>query len=261
MNIQNLPRGDMTVKELFCPKQDALVFADWSQIEPRLTAYFMGRMGDTKLAEFIKTEGDAYMATAVGVYGKPADEVTKEERQTCKMVFLSLLYGAGNRRLSQSLGVSMAEASRIRDEFYGAWPEVPALLDGILRTYRRRGYIRTPWGRRLHPHADHAAINHLVQGSAADLMKQALVRAHKRLTMDGLLDSHIVATVHDEIIFDAGTEELPALTKEIIPQAVNDESINEIVPIVVDIEVSSTNWAEKVPLEEWNVRESQQAAA
>ena len=168
------------------------------------------------------------------MYHRPIEKITKEERQTCKTVFLSLLYGAGTRKLASSLGVQVAEAKRIRGEFYDAWPAVPELLSGILATYRKRGYIKTPWGRRLHPHSDHAAINHLVQGSAADLMKQALVSAH---------------VVHDELIFDGPTEDRRGLESMVIRPSMNDERINEVVPIVVDIEWSDTNWAEKRPLE------------
>jgi DNA polymerase-1 len=244
-----MPRTDKTVKRLFIPSEgNVFTFADWSQIEPRLTAYFMAKQGNPELAEFIRDAGDAYMATAVGVYHRPIENITKEERQTCKTVFLSLLYGAGTRKLASSLGVPVSEAKRIRAEFYDAWPAVPELLSGILATYRKRGYIKTPWGRRLHPHSDHAAINHLVQGSAADLMKQALVSAHVALA-EGEFATKLVATVHDELIFDGPPEERRGLESSVIRPSMTDERINEVVPIVVDIEWSDTNWAEKRPLE------------
>jgi len=242
-----MPRTDQTVKRLFIPSEgNVFTFADWSQIEPRLTAYFMAKQGNPELAEFIRDAGDAYMATAVGVYHKPVENITKEERQTCKTVFLSLLYGAGTRKLASSLGVGVKEAGRIREEFYAAWPAVPELLSGILATYRERGYIKTPWGRRLHPHSDHAAINHLVQGSAADLMKQALVSADAAITRGGF-ETRMVATVHDELIFDGPESEQQRLAAEVIRPSMNDDRVGAVVPIIVDIETSSTSWADKQP--------------
>lgn len=246
MNIQNIPRADKTIKRAFVPKLDAFLFADYSKIEPCLAAYFMAQCGDPTLRDKIATGEDVYTAIAQAYYGK--QKISEEERQLGKVVFLSLLYGAGRPSIMKTLGVDWDEAGKIIRRFHRAWPGIGVVQDRLLGVYERRGYIKTIAGRRLHPESEHKALNALIQGSAAEIMKRAAVRTHAWLR-EKKMTSHIVALIHDELMFDALRAELSALAAE-LPRLMDEPTISAVVPITIDIEVGLTSWADKVPYEE-----------
>lgn len=185
-------------------------------------------------------------------------EVTKEERQVWKRVFLAILYGAGPKRVRETWiaetgeDISQSEAKRIYDTFHKNWPAVRALQDSVIQMHNSRGYIRGITGRHLHMEdfGDYKLANKLIQGSAADLMKAALLRVDAWLLENPHVESRMVATVHDSIIFD-GPEDEVELLHEVIPMLMQDEIVHPVVPILVDHEVSSTSWAEKVPYDDW----------
>lgn len=248
MNWQNVPRDDKTIKRAVLSKRGALVFADYSQVEPRLTAYFAAKIGHPEFAERITSGIDSYTAVAQLITGK--EEVTPEERQDWKRTYLSLLYGGGVRTIQdQYPGISFSDAKGIIKTFHTNWPAVRALQNMVELTARDRGYIRTPWGRQLHPeeYGEHKLLNKLIQGSAADLMKQAILRVDERLRHHAF-EARMVSVVHDELILDAPVGEVDSLA-ELLPLWMTDPAdgvgINEVVPITAEVEWSTTSWADK----------------
>jgi DNA polymerase I len=261
MNFQNIPRSDKVVKAAFVPKLDAFLFFDYKQIEPRLLAFYLHSIGDTKLADTLNQGVDTYTAIVRGIYGK--EDLTDEERQTGKVLFLSLMYGGGIGTVMRQFGVEASEAKRMVEQFHRAWPGVRLLQGAIERRIDKRGYITTLYGRHLHPESPHKAINALIQGCAADIMRHALIRVHKELNggyeyVDGVwrnvepdpdkpqFKSHMVSVIHDEIIIDAVKDEIPYLA-ESVPKWMDCVQVTEVVPIYVDVEMSTTTWADKEP--------------
>lgn len=269
MNFQNIPRGLDVVKRAFVPKQGALSYFDYKQIEPRLLAYFLAKIGDTELADKLNAGLDPYTAIVAGIYGKDPDDLTDTERQTGKILFLSLMYGGGVRTVQRQFDLTYPFAKAMIRQFHDAWPGVRRLQDLTAATARSRGYIKTPWGRHLHPEVDgeHKLLNKLIQGSAADVMKAALIETDRWLQGDETwrVRSHMVSVVHDEIQLDGPVSELDLLHRA-IPRCMCElnpitAEIGEVVPILVDHEVTFTNWAEKQPYEEVATERSSAAAA
>jgi DNA polymerase-1 len=263
MNWQNIPRDDKTVKRAVVPKRGAFSFFDYGQIEPRLTAYFAAKIGHPEFAQQLRAGVDAYTAVAQLVTGK--DEVTPEERQDWKRTYLSLLYGGGVKTIQLQFGNSAAEARKIIKTFHANWPAVRELQDRVLRQHQRRGYIVGLDGRHLHMEefGEHKLLNKLIQGSAAGLMKQALLNIHRELRLErGLpVESRMVSVIHDEVILDGPVDELEWLHEAIPPLMVVREDVHEIVPIVVDHEVSTQTWADKVEYDEWLAATREEVAA
>lgn len=249
MNFQNIPRSDKVVKAAFIPKLDAFMFFDYKQIEPRLLAFYLHSIGDTTLTDVLNTGVDTYTAIVRGIYRK--EDLTDEERQTGKVLFLSLMYGGGIGTVMRQFGVAAPQAKRMVDEFHSAWPGVRLLAAAIEQRIARRGYITTLYGRHLHPESPHKAINALIQGCAADIMRHALIKVHNGLRED-CLHAHMVSVIHDEIIIDAPMDELPILAEK-VPQWMDCERVSKVVPIFVDIEWSTTTWADKQPYQEAHV--------
>lgn len=270
MNFQNIPRSDKVVKTAFVPKLDAFLFFDYKQIEPRLLAWYLHSIGDTKLADTLNQGVDTYTAIVRGIYRK--DDITDEERQTGKTLFLSLMYGGGIGTVMRQFDVSAAEAKRMVEQFHKAWPGVRLLQAAIERRIEQRGYITTLFGRHLHPESPHKAINALIQGCAADIMRHALIRVHYMLNEGQIVGlahgqhgdpngesycktirqpykSHMVSVIHDEIIIDAYRHEIRQLT-ESVPRWMDESRVSKIVPIYVDVEMSTTTWADKAPYRE-----------
>lgn len=256
MNFQNIPRDDKVVKRAFVPKRGAFSFFDYKAIEPRLVAYFVGKSGYPEFRDQIVAGVDPYTAVARLITGK--QEVTDEERQVWKRVFLAILYGAGPKRIRDTwieetkTEISFAEAKRIYKTFHTNWPAVRALQDGVVRKHDRRGYIKAINGRHLHmeEYGDYKLANKLIQGSAAEIMMSAVVRVWKYLRAHPEIESRMVSVIHDELIFD-GPEHEVELLHQIIPPLMVDELVNSYVPVLIDHEVSTTTWAEKKSYEEW----------
>jgi DNA polymerase I len=155
----------------------------------------------------------------------------------------------------------MQEAKNIVETFHWNWPAVKALQEKVIATHARRGYLTTPWGRHLHgeEHGEHKLLNKLIQGSAADLMKAALLKVDAWLQEHPEIESRMVSVVHDEIIFDGPEHEIPIL-HEVIPDLMRFDFLHSVIPIDVDHEVSVTNWGEKMSYEEWEATRAQAAA-
>lgn len=249
MNAQNIPRDDKTVKRAILPRLGALSLFDYKAIEPRLTAYYAEKIGHPAFAEQIRAGVDPYTAVAKLVTGK--DEITPEERDTWKRAYLSLMYGGGVTTIQEQFGGTKKAARGIINTFHDNWPAVSALQDMVLRVHAKRGYITSLHGRHLHmeQYGEHKLLNKLIQGSAADVMKAAIVRVHRNLRHADR-QSRMVSVIHDELIFDGPTYEVDWLHR-VIPPLMVDEIVNETIPVLVDHEVTTTSWADKVGYDEW----------
>lgn len=243
MNFQNIPRKDKVVKTAFRPKLDAFLLCDYKQIEPRLLAFYLASIGDDSLAAYIRSGVDPYSAIVSQFLGR--DEFTEEERHDAKTVFLSQMYGGGNKPVAEAFGCTWPEAARITRAFHEAWPGIRVLQAAIGKRVAERGYITTLWGRHLHPDSEHKYVNQLIQGCAADLMKSAAIKVG-RMLRERELDSHLVNLVHDELMLDVRRAELPFLAID-VPALMDHPPVSAVVPIGVDVEVAYDNWAEKVP--------------
>lgn len=191
-------------------------------------------------------------------------EVTAEERQDWKRTYLSLLYGGGVKTIQlQFPGISRAEAKSMIDTFHSNWPAVRELQNRVQRAHNKRGYIVGIDGRHLHMEefGEHKLLNKLIQGSAAGLMKQALLNVHRELRADPDMQTRMVSVIHDEIIFDGPVDELDALHEIVPPLMIVREDVSEIVPILVDHEVSTASWADKIDYDEWLAAAREEVAA
>lgn len=275
MNFQNIPRALKDVKRAFVPKQGAFSFFDYQKIEPRLLAYYLavapGIKDYTLVDVFADPTKNVYKEIVAPMLGKAVDDLEEEEYQRGKVQFLSLMYGGGARTIMDQFGLPYKDARKVVRSFHRAWPQIVELQESLLESHQRKGYIKTPWGRHLHmePYGEHKLLNKLIQGSAAHLIKRALIKIDAVLPEQDLiptvgyvslpgtaklnaldLKSHMVSVVHDEIILDGPEIELPEL-HVVIPPLMDDEIISAVVPIGVDHEVSLTNWAEKMDYSEW----------
>lgn len=242
MNVQNIPRADKVVKRGFVPKLDALLYFDYQQIELRLLAYYMARLGDESMAQAIIAGKDLHSESAIGALGLRVDSApTDEERQVGKTLNFSLVYGGGTPTIMRQLEVEYTTARKLLRKFHERWPGIQIVIATIDREIGTKGYIKTLFGRHLRPDSPHKRLNALVQGCAADLMRWALVSVDEGISQ---YESHLINVVHDELQIDARLAEVPELVK-IVPQLMTYQRVHEVVPIGVDCEWSKTNWADK----------------
>lgn len=240
MNVQNIPRSQKDVKRAFVPKLDAFFFFDYKAIEVRLLAYYLAKgIGDNSLATEIREGLDPHSVTAQGLFGRA--DISDEERQVGKTLNFSIIYGGGTPTIMRQLGVDYPEAKRLLKAYHETRPGIKLLNAKIATTLGERGYINNLYQRRLHVEEEHKALNALIQGSAADLMRDAVIRVDKFLSDKS---SHIVNIIHDEIMLDADKSEYDILVAS-IPRLMTNDEVSEVVPIEVDCEWSTTNWAEK----------------
>ena len=240
MNVQNIPRTQKDVKRAFVPKLDAFLFFDYKAIEVRLLAYYLIRgIGDESLRDEIVAGLDPHVETAKGIFGKSS--VTDEERQIGKTLNFSIIYGGGTPTIMRQLRVTYQEAKELLRGYHKTRPGIATLRDTVDSVLQERGYLINSHGRRLRVTDSHKGLNALIQGSAADLMRSAILEVSDALSG---YSSHIVNVIHDEIMIDASIDEVPFLISE-IPDKMTDDTISAIMPIEVDCEWSTTNWAEK----------------
>lgn len=270
MNWQNIPRDDKTVKKAVLPKRGAFSWFDYSQIEPRIFGYYcMAGLGDDSIVQVYSEGRDVYREIAARAYGKPYDSITESERQNGKVWFLMSLYGAGPKKVSEELKIPLAEARDFYTAFHEGWPQIrmlsnsppksgyhPNYVPGLIeRTVKQRGYIKTPYGRHLHPEkfGAHKMLNKLIQGTAADLGKFALrqIDAYLGNTVGSLpLATRMVTYIHDEVGFDGPIEEIDTL-HAVIPPLMKDTWLTDVIPVEVDHEISLESWADKIDYDDW----------
>jgi DNA polymerase-1 len=241
MNVQNIPRSQKDVKRAFVPKLDVFLFFDYKAIEVRLLAYYLAAgISDYSLATEINNGADPHTVTAQGLYDR--EDITDDERQAGKTLNFSIIYGGGAPTIMRQLNVSYKEARRLLNAYHRTRPGIKHLNTMLSDTMHTRGYIQSLYGRRLHVQEEHKALNALIQGSAADLMRDAVVRVNAELYTK--YASHIVNIVHDEIIIDADRNEIVTLVNT-IPTLMGNKTVEKFVNIETDCEISYTNWADK----------------
>lgn len=257
-NLQNIPvrgeRGREIRKAFIAQRPNTLLLsADYSQIELRIMAYISG---DEGLIAAFKAGHDIHAATAATLFGVPLEHVTPEMRRAAKVVNFGIMYGLQPFGLAQRLGISKSEAHRIIEQYFARYPRIRRYMDETIERARRLGYVETLCGRRryfptitsknatVRAAAERAAINAPIQGSAADMMKQAMLALHRRLRTEGLRVMMILQ-VHDELLFEAPEEEIPLLEELVRVEMQNALPLGDV-PIVVDIGVGR-NWEEAHP--------------
>lgn len=254
-NLQNIPirtPQGARVREAFVPRDEnyVLLAADYSQIELRLIAEMSG---EEAMLEAFKSGKDVHSATAARVFDVPYEEVTREQRYRAKTVNFALIYGAGATNLSQQLNIKRSEAKELIDQYFNRYPDLKGYMDGIVEKARKDGYVKTLMGRRrylrdidsrngvLRSHAERNAVNTPVQGTAADMIKIAMVRINDVFEKEKF-KSKMILQVHDELVFDAHKEEL-----ETIKPIIEEHMVNAIpdlsVPILVEMG-EGKNWRE-----------------
>ncbi len=253
-NLQNIPvRTDFgrQIRTCFVPLEQGQKFlsADYSQIELRLLAHLSG---DENLIEAFCSGADFHTSTAARVFDVPVDEVTPELRSRAKAVNFGIVYGQQAFGLSQSLGIPFGEAKDMIDRYFEVYPGVRTYLDNTVAQAKECGYAETMFGRKRHikelsarnaqqrAFGERTAMNHPMQGSAADIIKLAMTKVQRRL-MDGDFQAKLILQVHDELDFSVPNEEL-----ESISALVKDTMTNIVqlrVPLVVDVSFGDT-WAD-----------------
>ncbi|MBR3640702.1 MAG: DNA polymerase I [Oscillibacter sp.] len=224
-NLQNIPtRTDLgsEIRRMFVPaKGCVLVDADYSQIELRLLAHMAG---DAAMREVFLAGGDFHTDTAAKVFGVPREAVTPELRRRAKAVNFGIVYGISAFSLSQDIGVSVAEAKEYMDAYFATFPAVQAYMTAVVEKAKETGYVETLFHRRrdlpelkssnfnLRAFGERVALNMPIQGTAADVMKLAMIAVWKRLKRE-LPAAKLVLQVHDELIVECPEEDAEACAK------------------------------------------------
>ena len=252
-NLQNIPtRSELgrTVKTAFSAGEGSVFLAvDYSQIELRLLAHLSG---DEHLVRAFNEGEDFHAETAARVFGVPVSEVTPDLRSRAKAVNFGIVYGQQAYGLSQSLHTSMAEARDMIDRYYEAYPGVRTFLDNVVARAKQTGYAETMYGRRRHipelkaknpqlrGFGERTAMNHPMQGTAADIIKIAMARVSRRLEEEGFA-AHMILQVHDELDFECPVDEVEALTAMV--RDVMEHVVELRVPLIAEASTGIT-WAD-----------------
>lgn len=252
-NLQNIPtRSELgrTVKTAFSAGEGSLFLAvDYSQIELRLLAHLSG---DEHLVRAFNEGEDFHAETAARVFGVPVSEVTPDLRSRAKAVNFGIVYGQQAYGLSQSLHISMAEARDMIDRYYEAYPGVRTFLDNVVARAKKTGYAETMYGRRRHipelkaknpqlrGFGERTAMNHPMQGTAADIIKIAMARVSRRLEEEGFA-AHMILQVHDELDFECPVDEVERLTAMV--RDVMEHVVDLRVPLIAEASTGIT-WAD-----------------
>jgi DNA polymerase-1 len=255
-NLQNIPvRTDRgrEIRKAFIPRdeQHVIVSADYSQIELRIVAAISG---DPNMCEAFKQGKDIHTATAAKVYSIDENDVTKEMRYKAKSVNFGIIYGQGAFGLSENLKISRAEAKEIIENYKKQFPNIQQYMDKQMRFAQTNGYVETLLGRKrwlkdinsanftVRSYAERNAINMPIQGTAADMIKIAMIKIHNEFKQHGF-KSKMILQVHDELVFDACKDEVEAIKPIII------ECMQSALPLPNDVPASAEigvgiNWLE-----------------
>lgn len=252
-NLQNIPtRSELgrTVKTAFSAGEGSVFLAvDYSQIELRLLAHLSG---DEHLVRAFNEGEDFHAETAARVFGVPVSEATPDLRSRAKAVNFGIVYGQQAYGLSQSLHISMAEARDMIDRYYEAYPGVRTFLDNVVARAKQTGYAETMYGRRRHipelkaknpqlrGFGERTAMNHPMQGTAADIIKIAMARVSRRLEEEGFA-AHMILQVHDELDFECPINEVERLTAMV--RDVMEHVVDLRVPLIAEASTGVT-WAD-----------------
>jgi DNA polymerase-1 len=253
-NLQNIPtrtEQGKQIRQAFVPPDGwRIVTADYSQVELRLLAHFCK---DERLVEAFAADRDVHASVAAEIFKVPEAEVTSAQRRVAKTVNFGVIYGMSAHGLAVRLGMPRKEADRFIDDYFARFPKVLAYQDDLLTQARKTGLVGTLLGRRrrfdpagIRPQssyqnrtaAEREAINMEIQGSAADLMKLAMLGVHRRLTADKY-QAKMLLTVHDELVFEAPPAEVPKLAAMV--RAEMSGAMTLSVPLKVDV-AAGPNW-------------------
>jgi len=244
-NLQNIPiRTELgrKIRGAFIPqnKSDCILSADYSQIELRLLAHFSR---DQALRAAFAADQDIHRFVAAQIYGVPLEKVTSEQRSRCKTVNFGIIYGQGALGLARTIGMSTAEARQFIDQYFARYGSIRAFIDECIAKAKRNGYAETILGRRRpisdlrskngarRAQAERLAVNTVIQGSAADLIKVAMLRVHRRIQSQKL-PLRMLLQVHDELVFEVPAHEAREHAKWIAEEMV--DAIRFDVPLKVD---------------------------
>ena len=253
-NLQNIPvrteRGK-EIRKAFVPgtPDGVIVSADYSQIELRIMAHLSK---DEHLTQAFREGVDVHAATAAKIFGIPVSEVTREQRSMAKTANFGIMYGISTFGLAQRLHLPRAAAKELIDGYFASFPSIRSFIDGSIAFAREHGYVETLFGRRrylpdiqarnatVRALAERNAVNAPIQGTSADIIKLAMIGVAARLKAESLR-SKMVLQIHDELLFDAVPEEVPAL-KTLVTEVM--EHVMELsVPLTVECS-SGINWLE-----------------
>ena len=250
-NLQNLPirseRGRF-IREAVIPDEGCLFLsADYSQIELRLMAHFS--QDEHMLAAF-RSGQDIHAATAAKIYGLPIDQVTKDQRRKAKTANFGIIYGISAFGLAQQLDCSRSEAKQLIDDYFAAFPRVISYIESQKELARQKGYAETLFGRKrylpdIHSHnatvrsfAERNAVNAPIQGTAADIIKMAMVSIHRRLKEENL-QAQMIMQVHDELNFNVPVSEVHRVREIVVSEMQN--AVHLSIPLIAECGVGE-NW-------------------
>jgi DNA polymerase I len=252
-NLQNIPikdeDGRKIRKAFVAEKGNVLISADYSQVELRFLAHLSE---DSGLIEVFEKGGDIHTETAAAIYQTGVDHVTSDQRRASKAINFGIIYGMGAFRLSQEIGVTQKEAKFFIDSYFSRYPGIRSYMDKTLDFCREHGFVETMFKRkRIFPDIDsknhlartaseRGAINSRIQGSAADLIKIAMIQVSEIIKKD-YPDVKMIMQVHDELVFEA-PEAIADQFKTIVTE-IMEKSVKLHVPLVVDAEIGQ-NWQE-----------------
>ncbi len=253
-NLQNIPvRTDLgrVMRKVFVPRApgNLLVDADYSQIELRVLAHMAD---ETNMIEAFRKGEDIHARTAAEVYGVPLPEVTREMRSSAKAVNFGIVYGISDFGLARNIGVSRKEAAAFIEKYFARYPRIKAYMDECVRLGHEQGYVTTLLGRRRNlpelassnyqtrSFGERAAMNTPIQGTAADIIKIAMVRTHRALQAEGLR-AQLILQVHDELIVDAPAEEAEAVSALLKREMENAAKLKA--PLVAEVK-TGRSWYE-----------------
>lgn len=252
-NLQNLPirseRGKL-IREAVIPDEGCLFLsADYSQIELRLMAHFS--QDEHMLAAF-RSGQDIHAATAARIYGKPIEQITKDERRKAKTANFGIIYGISAFGLAQQLDCSRTEAKQLIDDYFAAFPRVISYIESQKELARQRGYAETLFGRKrylpdihsqnatVRSFAERNAVNAPIQGTAADIIKMAMVSIFHRLKEENL-QAQMIMQVHDELNFNVPAAEVDRVRDIVVTEMQN--AVHLSIPLIAECGVGN-NWLE-----------------
>lgn len=255
-NLQNIPirtKIGRMIREAFIPRNEdyVLLAADYSQIELRIVAALSG---DETMIQAFKDNKDIHSATAAKVYGLDEEEVTSEQRRNAKAVNFGIIYGQSAFGLSETLGISRGEAKSIIDSYFLQYPSIQTYMDETIEFAKEHGYVETLKGRKIvldninsanftvRGFAERLAINARIQGSAAEMIKIAMIQIQETMEQKQM-KSRMILQVHDELIFDVHKDEKEVLREMVIDLMQNAMTLINEVPVVVDTGFGK-NWLE-----------------
>ena len=253
-NLQNIPirnEEGRRVRQAFVPREgNKFVAADYSQIELRIMAHLSGDKG---LLDAFAHGKDIHKATASEVFGVPLDEVTTEQRRSAKAINFGLIYGMSAFGLSKQLNIPRNEAQKYMDLYFERYPGVLEYMDSTRESAKEKGYVETVFGRRLYlpdikasngarrKGAERAAINAPMQGTAADIIKMAMIKVDDWITKNASGDVTMMMQVHDELVFEIKEDKVETYVSTITALMESAATLN--VPLVVEAGVGE-NWDE-----------------